>query len=217
MFKANLKKIAATGVLTALAYIVMFFFRFPVAGFLTLDFKDAVLGIISLLYGPFYGVVSSLLVAFLEFITVSTTGWYGFLMNFFASGTFSFVLGTVYHYRRNFFGAIIGTSLSVFFVTAVMLFANMFITPLYFGMPRSAVIELIPKVLLPFNLCKSIINSSIMLIIYKPFTTALKKARLISAERNVKYRFSLKSAILVIVCSALIVLSALFITLKLNG
>ena len=67
--------------LCALAYICVFILKFKV-GFLTFDFKDAVISIISFLYGPLYGVFSAGIVAFMEFITISDTGAYGLIMNF---------------------------------------------------------------------------------------------------------------------------------------
>ena len=53
-------------------------------------------------------------------------------------------------------------------------------------------------VLLPFNLFKTIMNASIMLLIYKPFTSALKSTGLIKSSVDGKYVFSKKSFILTI-------------------
>ena len=100
--KNNLKKISVTAMLCALAYICMFVFKFKV-GFLTFDLKDAVLTVIAFLYGPIYGVVSSILVALIEFVSVSDTGFYGLVMNALSSAVFtasivsvkSFSAGTV--------------------------------------------------------------------------------------------------------------------------
>jgi hypothetical protein len=63
--------------------------------------------------------------------------------------------------------------------TGVMLLLNMYITPLYFGMPRSSVVEMIPKILLPFNFAKALLNSSLALLLYKPIITALRRAGLV--------------------------------------
>ena len=72
----ELKKITIVGMLSAVAYLCMFLFKFKV-GFLTFDLKDAVLTVIAFLYGPIYGVISSVLVALLELVSVSDTGIYG--------------------------------------------------------------------------------------------------------------------------------------------
>ena len=206
MKKIETKKIAVSAMLTAVAFLVTFLTAmFKVGGFLSLDLKDAVLSIIALLYGPAYGFCSVVVVSLVEFVTISSTGIYGLVMNILSSGVFALVVGTIYKYKRNFSGAIISAVCTVFSVTAVMLLANIFITPLYFQMPREAVIAMLPTLLLPFNLCKSVLNASIMLLVYKPFTTALKKAGLVSTKDNVKYKLNVKTVMLSIVSLVLIV------------
>ena len=206
MKKIETKKIAVSAMLTAVAFLVTFLTAmFKVGGFLSLDLKDAVLSIIALLYGPAYGFCSVVVVSLVEFVTISSTGLYGLVMNILSSGVFALVVGTIYKYKRNFSGAIISAVCTVFSVTAVMLLANIFVTPLYFQMPREAVIAMLPTLLLPFNLCKSVLNASIMLLVYKPFTTALKKAGLVSTKDNVKYKFNVKTVMLSIVSLVFIV------------
>ena len=75
---------------------------------------------------------------------------------------------------------------------------------------------MLPTVLLPFNLSKSILNCSIMLLIYKPFTTALKKCRLIENSGTVKYKFNIKSAILAIVSIVIIICVLIYMVLSLK-
>lgn len=172
--KINLKKISVVGMLTALAYLCMLLFKFKIS-FLTFDVKDALLAVIAFLYGPLYGVVSSFLVAFIEFLSVSDTGIYGFIMNALSSAAFAGTCGLFYKYRRTFSGAIVGAVLAVLSMTLVMLLANLFITPYYMGVARSEVAAMIPTLFLPFNLIKGIVNMAITLMIYKPITGALKK------------------------------------------
>ena len=215
MNKNNIKKLTVTAMLTALAYMVTFLTAmFKVGGFLSLDLKDAVLSIVALLYGPLYGFMSVLCVAAVEFFTFSSTGWYGLVMNIFSSGVFVLACGSVYKYKRNFTGALISAALTVVSVTAVMLVANIFITPLYFGMPRETVIGMLLPLLLPFNLCKSVMNSSLMLLVYKPFTSALKKSGLIKSDSG-KYEFNRKTVLLTLATVALIVI-ALLVLLKIG-
>ena len=208
MKKIETKKIAVSAMLTAVAFLITFCTAmFKVGGFLSLDLKDAVLSIISLLYGPLYGFISVIVVSLVEFVTISSTGFYGLVMNILSSGTFALTLGFIYKYKRSFSGAIIASACTVVSVTTVMLLANIFITPLYFQMPTQAVLAMLPTVLLPFNLFKSILNASIMLLVYKPFTTTLKKAKLAGMGDSVNYKFSKKSLILTIVAILLIILA----------
>ena len=210
MKKAITGKITVSAMLIALAYIATFCTSFiKVGGFLSLDIKDAVLSIISLMFGPLYGFLSVLAVALLEFITISSTGLYGLVMNIISSGTFALIVGYVYGYKRNFFGAISSSVLSVIYVTGVMIAANIFITPLYFQMPQEAVLALLPTILL-FNLAKSVLNASIMLILYKPLTAAFKKFGLIKTEETVKFKYNWKSVI-VTVAAVLLIACAIYL------
>jgi len=191
----NLKKIVITSVFAAIAFLLTFIFRFKVS-FLTFDFKDAVLAMVSLMYGPLYGVVSAAVVAFLEFLSVSDTGLYGLIMNFISSATFTFVLGIVYKYKRTFYGAIASVILSVISVTLVMMIANYFITPYYMGVSKGDVVALIPTLLLPFNLTKSVINSAATLILYKPVTNALRRIGVLKKKEDGNGKITAKSVIL---------------------
>lgn len=165
-------------VFAALAFAAMFVFRFNVT-FLTFDLKDAVITISGLLLGPLAAATVSLLVAVLEFITISDTGWYGFLMNFASSATFSVVCAVVYRNHKKLSGAIISLVTGVVALVAVMLTLNLVVTPFYMGAPRSAVIDMIPTLLLPFNLVKGLVNASMVLILYKPVCRAMQAAKLL--------------------------------------
>lgn len=212
--KANLKKLSVTAMLCALAYICMFIFKFKV-GFLTFDLKDAVLTVVAFLYGPIYGVVSSILVALLEFVSVSDTGVYGLIMNALSSAVFTATCGLIYKYRRTLLGAVLGSVSAVLAMTAVMLVANVFITPFYMGVGRAEVASMIPTLLLPFNIIKGVVNAAITMIIYKPITSALKKVGL-SAPSSKKTDVE-KFIFLTIGALTLLIIAVLIILFMLNG
>ena len=164
----------ATAMFGALSYVCMLLIKIPVS-FLTLDLKDAFIVLCSLLFGPLSGAIIAILVPFFEMITVSGTGVYGFIMNVLSSLTFALVTGFVYRYRKTMTGAIVALSSGVFAVTAVMMLANLLITPYYIGGSPADVAALIPKLLLPFNLVKATLNAAIVLLLYKPLSRILKK------------------------------------------
>ncbi len=209
------KKIAVAAMLCALAYLAIFVFRFKVS-FLTFDFKDAIIAISSLINGPIVGIISAFVVALLEMITVSDTGIYGFIMNFLSTGTFALAVGVIYKYRRSFSGALIAAVTAVFSVTAVMLLANLFITPHFMGTDMSAVVDMLAKTLLPFNLSKALMNASLMLLLYKPLITALRRARLIHSSGK-EFKFGFRTVLLVVGAVLTIVLTTLFIILYMEG
>ena len=158
----------------ALAYACMYFIKIPV-GFLTLDVKDSLIVLTSLLFGPVYGLTIAVTVPFLELITISGTGVYGFIMNVCSSVTFSMTAGLIYRYKKSMTGAIIGLCSGVFAVTAVMMLANLFVTPHYIGGSVADVAAMIPKILLPFNLVKATLNAALVLLLYKPLSKTLKR------------------------------------------
>lgn len=211
----NIKRITVIAVLCAIAYLVSFIFPFKVS-FLTFDLKDAIIAISALMYGPIAGLVSSMIVPFLEFITTSETGIYGLIMNFLSSAAFSVTAGIIYKYRRSFSGAILSMCASVLAVTAIMLLANLFITPYYMGVERGMVVELIPSLLLPFNLIKSVINASLTLLIYKPITAAFGRMGMIERKTFSKEN-SLRSILLVLGCLAVAAAAVVVFVLYLGG
>ena len=169
----RIKKLTALAVFAALAY-VLHFIHIPVM-FLNLDFKDVVTAIAGMYFGPISGLCLSVLVPLLEYPT-SGTREYGLIMNILSSASFVVTASTVYRFKKTFFGAIMGLVSAVFAMVAVMMMANLFITPFYMGMPRSEIVAWIPKLFLPFNAVKGVLNASLVLCFYKPITQVLKRA-----------------------------------------
>jgi riboflavin transporter FmnP len=178
---AKTKKLVMVALFCALAYATMSVIHIKVA-FLTFDAKDAIITLAGLLFGPLSSLVISLTVALIEMLSVSDTGFWGFLMNFLSSAVFSCTASLIYKFKRNIKGALIGLILSVFTTTAAMMVLNLLITPIYTGQPSSAIAAMIPSLLLPFNLTKSVLNMALVLILYKPISHAMKAARVTSAS-----------------------------------
>jgi riboflavin transporter FmnP len=221
MRKSNTKKLVSTAMFAALAFAAAFACSFipKVAGFLSFDIKDAVIVLCALIFGPLWGGAIAIIVPLLEFIfpVGASTGWYGLIMNVLSSMTFCLVAGFIYKYKRSFYGAIVALVSGIFSVTAVMLIANIFITPLYLtyvvGAPTSMgdiIKNYIPTVLLPFNFTKATANAAIVLLLYKPLSGMLKKTRMIEyklADNNEKKGFNVRSLIVTLIAVAVIVIS----------
>ena len=180
----SLKKMTGVAMFAALAYLSMIILRIPdIGGFLTMDFKDVIITVSAMFFGPISAVFISILVPFLEFLTISGTGVYGLIMNILSSLTFSLTASLIYKYKKTFWGAVIGLVSATFAVTAVMMAANLVITPYYTKMPTAAVAAMIPKLLLPFNLTKAIFNSAVTLVLYKPLTSVMRKTDIFGKKR----------------------------------
>ena len=182
--KLDTRAVVGIAVFSALAFVLSLVIRFPVM-FLTFDVKDAIICTAAFIYGPIAAPIVSLLAALLELITnISGTGPYGFIMNFLSSAALSTVASLVYRKWRTLNGAIVSMLAAVIAMVTVMMGANLLITPYYMtGGSVKAVAELIPSVLLPFNLAKGLLNAAITLLIYKPIKIAMKRAGLLSKEK----------------------------------
>ena len=173
------RRAVGVAVFSALAFVVSLLVRFPVQ-FLTFDAKDAIITVSSFIYGPIVAPIVSFLAAFIELVTISDTGWYGFVMNFVSSAVYSFTASLIYTKIRSLNGAIIGIYSALIATTAVMMGLNILITPLYMqlmGVPMTAagIVDMIPTVLLPFNFAKTLLNSAVVMLIYKPLNVALSR------------------------------------------
>ena len=180
--RLNLKKMSVTAMFCALAFVLTYI-KIPVA-FLSLEIKDSMIVLCTLLFGPISGLVVAIFVPFLELITHSSTGVYGLVMNILSSVTFSMVTGLIYKYKKSFYGAIVGLLSGVFAVVAVMIAANLLITPYYMGVSVQEVAVLIPKMLLPFNLVKATLNAGVVLLLYKPISNLLKKTGFLKERKS---------------------------------
>ena len=188
----NTKSLVTMAMLTALAYAVMAVCKVipPIGGFLSLDLKDTVIAIGGFLYGPLAALLMSVAVSFLEFLTVSDTGWIGLLMNIIA--TAGFVCPAVYLYRRKHktSAAVVGLITGIVCLTVLMVLWNYIMTPIFWGMPREAVVDMLVPLIIPFNLVKGGMNMAATLLLYKPVVTALRRANLIPASEHSQPRRS---------------------------
>lgn len=222
--KDRIKRITATAMFAALAYVSVVVLKFHVGGFLTFDLKDALITVCGMYFGPLYALAISLIVPFLEFITISGTGVYGLIMNILASVAFSVTASLLYKYKRTFSGAVLGLLGGIFAMVGVMLAANLLITPHYLHMPTEAVAEMIPTLLLPFNSVKAVINGALTLLLYKPLTNALKRAgfrksgseQIANPTEEEKKKANVRTAVVAIV-AILIMAISIFVIYKFLG
>lgn len=211
----DVKKISALALFTAFGYICLYVFHFKVQ-FLTLDFKDVFITLAGFVYGPAAAVTVAFADSLLELITVSSTGFWGALMNFAGSAAFAATASLIYKYNRTFRGAVTGLVTSVFAMTAVMLVMNLIITPIYTKTSVSVVAGMILPLLLPFNLIKALLNAALTFVLYKPVTHTLKAAH-IMPESNSQFAVSHRTVIGLIIAAAVVAASVLILVLLLGG
>lgn len=212
------RKITAMGMFAALAYVVTLvckmmppmFAAFP---FLSYDAKDVMVLIGGFVFGPVAAFLISLAVSVIEMFTVSDTNIIGCIMNIASTCAFACTASAVYMKARSVKGA--GTALVMGTVccVATMLVLNFLLTPLYMNVSREAVLKLLIPAILPFNLVKCVLNSAIVLIVYKPFVGILRRANII--ERRTKEDGS--SNISVVIAGLFLILMCVFAIIIING
>ena len=177
------RKLTLMAMFAALAYVVMLVGRFPISSvdFLKYDPKDLILAICGFVLGPLPALAVTVVVSFIEMLSVSSTGPIGFFMNVLSSAAFVCPAAAIYKKRHTLRGAAAGLAIGVVLMTALMLLWNYFITPLYMGYPREAVAAMLLPVFLPFNLIKSALNAALTMLVYKPVSRALKRSGLVES------------------------------------
>ncbi len=211
----NLKKLSVLGLFIALGYICLFVFRFRVQ-FLTLDFKDVFITLAGFIYGPVAAVTIAFIEAILELITVSSTGFWGAIMNFAGSAAFALTASLIYKYNKSFKGAIIALVSAVFSTTAVMMLANLLITPIYTHTDVKTVASMILPLLLPFNLIKSILNAVFTFILYKPVSQALRSMNILPKSEN-KFALNKRTVCGIIAACVILIISVVVMIVLLGG
>ena len=209
------KKLSTLAMLSAISYLVMIVGRIPVILFLKYDPKDVIITIGGFIFGPLSSFIISILVSFVEMVTISDTGFIGLVMNIISTCAFACTAAYIYKKSKTLKGAIIGLLTGCISMTAIMLLWNYLITPIYLGYPREAVAKMLIPAFLPFNLLKGGLNAAITMLLYKPLVTVLRKSNLIP-ESNKKEQQS-KINIGVLLISILILLTCILLVLVLNG
>lgn len=211
---ATTKMLTGVAAFSALAYGVSLVTNIKV-GFLSFDAKDAVITIASFIYGPLSALAMSVVTAFLEFISFGSTGPYGALMDFVSTFSFTFTASLIYKYRRSLTGALTALGSASVVYVAVMMVANLLITPLYMGVSVEAVKALIPSMLLPFNIAKALMNSAIAMLIYKPVSKLVRRIGFAKPSKgNVKQ--SKKDTVIIVTVAAVVLIAAtvIFVILR---
>ena len=179
-FKA--RNLTIMALLAAVAYVVMYLSKLipvNVLGFLNFDLKDVIICIAGFLFGPLAAAAISVVVSLIEMVTISSTGFWGLLMNVLSTCAFVCTAAAIYQRNKTMKSAIIGLVAGVLLMTAVMLLWNYLITPIYMHAPREQVVGLLVPIFLPFNLIKGGINATLTMLLYKPVVNALRKAKLV--------------------------------------
>lgn len=186
-----------TAMLSAIAYILMFFdFSIPlVPSFLKMDLSDLpeLIGAFSM--GPTCGVCVCLIKNLLH-LTQTSTGGVGELSNFLLGVAFVLPGGLLYRHKKTKKVAICSSLLGAFLMAAISIVSNYFIVyPIYYNfMPKEVIIgmynavlemfgskkvltDIMPCLVLfnaPFTFVKGLFSVIVTMFVYKPLSPILK-------------------------------------------
>ncbi len=177
--RTYIDRMVKLGMLTAISIILVYVIHFPIfpsAPYLEYDMADVPILIGTFLYGPWWGLALTAVVSVLQWLLVSPQSlWVGAVMHFLATGAFVVAAGLIYQHNKSRTAALIGLAIGSVLQTLMMIPMNLIFTVNFFGVPREAVIALLPTVIIPFNAIKTVANSIITFLLYKRVAKLLEK------------------------------------------
>ncbi|HBV68161.1 MAG TPA: ECF transporter S component [Clostridiales bacterium] len=194
--RGNTKTIAKIGVLSAVATVLMLF-DFPLwfaPNFYKLDFSEVPVLLGTFALGPAAGISIEFVKILLNFVLNGTdTGGIGELANFAVGCSFVIPAGYIYKHKKSFSSAVIAMLAGTVTLAVVGSMMNYFvILPVYskiYGAPIQVFIDMAHAInpaisdlktfvlyaVVPFNIFKGIVVSSITLLVYKKISPVLHK------------------------------------------
>ncbi|HPE16797.1 MAG TPA: ECF transporter S component, partial [Oscillospiraceae bacterium] len=122
--RISIRKLAVMAMLVAIGVVLCFLIHVPIipaAAFLEYDPADIPILIGTFAFGPFAGVLMTAAVAVVQGVTVSSTsGLYGIVMHFIATGTYVIVAGNIYRHRKTKKSAVVALLCGTLAMTAIM-------------------------------------------------------------------------------------------------
>ena len=176
----NIKKLSFSAVICALAVVAVLAVHFPIfavaAPLLEYDPGDIFVLVAGLLLGPWWGLGITLVASLVQGVTVSAaSGLYGILMHIISTGTLVLVATFVKRLFKSRLSSELSVACGVLAATAVMLGANMVITPAFMGVSVEAVRDMLLPVILPFNLIKLAANGILACALYRAVRVPLSR------------------------------------------
>ena len=187
----NVRKMTMTGLLSAVAFLLMFFdFSVPLMpAFIKLVFSELPELIGSFAMGPVAGVVICLIKNILHLMKTSTGG-VGELSNFILGAVFVFTAGIIYKKVNTRKGALIGSLAGAVVMAVVSIFSNYYLVyPVYTAfMPMEAIIAAYQAINsnirnlwqalivfnMPFTFVKAMFSVAITFLVYKRISPVIK-------------------------------------------
>lgn len=174
----DVQKLSFMSMLAAMSIMLVMLVHFsiiPGASFLEYDPADIPILIGSFLFGPWAGLMLTVVVSVIQGLTVSAgSGPIGIIMHIFATGIMSVTAGMLYRRNKSIKGAVVALAFGALAMIGSMVVWNIIFTPIFMGVERSVVMGMLVPAILPFNAIKAGLNCVITFLIYKPLSRMYK-------------------------------------------
>jgi riboflavin transporter FmnP len=210
------KRIIALAIFCILAYISAAFIQIPIARFLKYCPKEVIITIGGFALGTPAVIIMSVLVAFGQMLTFGTNRVVEFILNVIAVTTFALPAAYAYKKDKSMLSVAIGLLSGTALMTVFMLMWNYCLTPVYKGYTREEVVGLMIPFFLPMNLLKGGFNSLIVLMLYKPVLSLLRKAKFMPALETEQVKGNKAGRIIFIIVASFFFVSYLLLILSMN-
>lgn len=190
--KVNVRYIAVTAMLSAVAFILMFLdfpIPFLIPSFIQMDVSELPALVGAFAMGPMCGVLVCLVKNLLH-LFITSTGGVGELANFLLGASFVLPAGLLYKKKKSRKSALIGSVLGAAIMAVFSVLCNYFLTyPVYYNfMSKDMVLALYQAILpsvenilqclvyfnMPFTFAKGLLSAGITFLIYKHISPILK-------------------------------------------
>jgi len=183
---AKTQNLAKLGVLAGISIVLVALIHFPVvaaAPFLEYDPADIPILMGTFALGPAAGLLLTVVAATIQGLTVSAAGGgYGILMHIVATGTYVIVAGNIYKRHKTRKMAAVALIAGSVAMTLIMIPANLIITPIFMTVSRDVVKALLLPGIIPFNVFKTAVNSTVTFLLYKRISGYLHKPASLSKK-----------------------------------
>lgn len=187
---SKVRFIAVTGMLSAIAFILMFLdFSIPIMpSFIKMDLSELPALIATFAFGPLSGICVCLIKNLIH-LAMTTTGGVGELSNFLLGVCFVLPAGLIYKKKKNKKNAIVGAVVGAVSMGVLSVIINYFIVyPVYYNfMPQDVIVSAYQAILpsvknilqclivfnAPFTFVKGALCSIVTILIYKPLSPIL--------------------------------------------
>lgn len=189
--RVNVRYITVTAMLSAVAFILMFFdFSVPfMPAFIKMDLSELPALIGTFAMGPACGVFVCLIKNLIH-LTITSTGGVGELSNFILGAAFVVPAGLIYKHKKNKSTAVAAALTGAICMAVLSVLTNLYIVyPVYYNfMPEETIIAayqaIIPSMKsiaqclvcfnMPFTFVKGLFSVIITMIVYKPLSPIIK-------------------------------------------